>query len=387
MPAPQTYRPARAALAFSFAAATLALVRLDAAPWNKHVIFEGGANQTAIAGDFTGDGRPDVISSVGGKTRLFVAPDWREIVLDDAQRRFIHSEAWDIDGDGDLDYVGARYQPGLIVWMEQPNAPLTEPWPLRIISEELNGIHGLIRGDVDGDGTLDLLGTSAQPVHTPFPESLVWLKAPPAPRAASAARWTARPFAQNDAPGLTHYLGFGDINGDGRPDAATGAKGRPSPEGNYFAWWAAPKDPAQPWSKHIISDQQIGATNIHPVDVNGDGEMDFIASRGHGAGVVWFQGPDWRERPIHPELKEPHCLVAADMDDDGDWDAATCAFGAKEAWWYENDGAGSFSKHLVASDQEAYDIRAVDMDLDGDLDLLIAGRASNNVVWCENPLK
>ena len=93
----------------------------------------------------------------------------------------------------------------------------------------------------------------------------------------------------------------------------------------------------------------------------------------------------WKEHGIHPTLKEPHSLLVTDMDGDGDLDAATCAFGDKEAWWFENDGHGRFTNHLVTTNQEAYDIRAFDMDLDGDLDLLIGGRASNNVVWCENP--
>ena len=35
-------------------------------------------------------------------------------------RGYIHSECFDIDGDGDLDYIGARYNPGLITWLEQP---------------------------------------------------------------------------------------------------------------------------------------------------------------------------------------------------------------------------------------------------------------------------
>ena len=59
----------------------------------------------------------------------------------------------------------------------------------------------------------------------------------------------------------------------------------------------------------------------------------------------------------------------------------------KEVWWFENDGKGNFTKHLVAGDQEAYDLRAFDMDQDGDFDLVIAGRASNNVAWYENPRK
>ena len=55
--------------------------------------------------------------------------------------------------------------------------------------------------------------------------------------------------------------------------------------------------------------------------------------------------------------------------------------------WFENDGRGNFTTHIIGTDQAAYDIRAVDMDRDGDLDLLIAGQASKNVVWCENPHK
>jgi len=55
--------------------------------------------------------------------------------------------------------------------------------------------------------------------------------------------------------------------------------------------------------------------------------------------------------------------------------------------WYENTGAGDFTRHVVGTDQEAYDIRVVDLDSDGDNDFLVAGRASDNVVWYENPAK
>lgn len=354
--------------------------------WKKHSVHEGAQSLTAVAGDFTKDGVPDIIANSGEKTRLFVGPDWKEVVIDATKGHdFIHSETMDVDGDGDLDFIGARYQPGLIIWLEQPEKPLTEAWRLRMVSTELNGIHGLLTGDVDRDGRMDLIANSAQPVDTRFPESLNWL---PVPRdARSAKSWPAHAFADKDAPGLSHYLGFGDVNGDGRPDAATGAKGDPSPVGNYFAWWEAPQDATKPWKKHVIAEKQMGATNIQPGDVNGDGKADFIASRGHGRGVVWFEAPQWREHAIHGTLKEPHSLIVLDMDADGDLDAATCAYGDKEAWWFENDGKGKFTNHLVARNQEAYDIRAFDMDRDGDLDLVIAGRASNNVAWYENPRK
>ena len=354
--------------------------------WKKHVIHEGQQSMTAVAGDFTGDGIPDVIADNGKMTRLFIAPDWQEVILDDHSEDggYIHSESFDVDGDGDLDYIGARYNPGRIIWLEQPESGGTGRWKKRLIDDTVHGIHGLIQGDVDGDGKIDLLATSAQPL-LPHPESLAWFAIPEHPH--DADRWEANIFADGDAPGLTHYLGVGDINGDGRLDAATGAKGGPTATspGEWFAWWQAPASPQQPWTKQIISDKEPGATNIHPADVNGDGKLDFIASRGHGRGVIWFEAPDWKRHDIDADLKEPHCLVAIDMDDDGDVDAATCAFGDKIAVWYENNGQGEFRKHLIAENQESYDIRAIDMDGDDDLDLLIAGRGSKNVVWFQNP--
>ena len=354
--------------------------------WKKHVLQQGKRSLTAIAGDFSGDGRPDVIAELGNSTLLFVAPDWQQIVLDNHQEDggYIHSECFDIDGDGDLDYIGARYNPGLVTWLEQPEKGTSQRWKKRLIADTVHGIHGLMKGDIDRDGKPDLLATSAQPIK-PHPESLVWFSAPAQPR--STTPWQVNVFADENAPGLTHYIGVGDVNHDGRMDATTGAKGGPTATspGEWFAWWEAPEQPQRAWKKHLISDQEPGATNIHPADVNGDGKLDFIASRGHGKGVIWFEAPLWKCHDIDANLQEPHCLAAIDMDSDGDVDAATCGYGDKVVMWYENDGKGNFKPHVVGENQEAYDIRTVDLDGDGDLDLLIAGRASNNVVWYENP--
>ncbi len=377
------------ALAPSF---VLALLLLPAygetatATWQKHVVHQGFHTNAVVAADYNGDGKTDIVANNDSKTRLFTAPDWTETVIDATPgHQCIHAETFDVDVDGDPDFIGARYQPGLIFWLENPGAEGGAPWKSHLVSEELNGIHGLLKGDVDGDGRTDLLANSAQPVGTDHPVSLAWLSVPSNPREAKS--WKAHIFAKGDAPGLTHYLGLGDVNGDGRPDAATGAKGKPSLDGNYFAWWEAPSDPQAVWKKHLIAEDQLGATNIHPADVNGDGKCDFIASLGHGVGVVWFEAPQWTRHEIHATLKEPHSLIALDFDGDGDTDAATCAFGSREAYWFENDGKGGFTKHLVARDQAAYDIRAADLDGDQDLDLLIAGQRSKNVVWYENPAK
>ena len=357
-------------------------------PWPKHVVHTGSMTQTAVAADFTGDGRVDIIAHSDGKARLFVAPKWTEVILyENSQQKCIHSEVMDVDQDGDLDYIAARYNPGLMYWLERPDGDaVTDEWVFHLISDQVHGIHGLLVGDVDVNGRVDLIANSAQP-KPPYPESVIWLSTETSSQ--DEVDWSLHVPADGDAPGLTHYLGLGDLNGDGRPDITTAAKGGPHAEpdsGDWFAWWEAPKDPrSRGWTKHLVADEQPGATNILPADVNADDVMDLVCSRGHGDGVLWFAGPDWTPHEIWADLTGPHCLDIGDIDGDGDIDAVTCAKDDRLAVWFENDGHGEFTSHVIGRDQAAYDIRIVDISGDGHPDILVAGQASKNVVWYENP--
>ena len=366
--------------------------------WKKHVIVpagiaNGGINGV-IANDWDGDGHMDVMTSFAGKVVLIAGPDWkRQTVVHrfgprDSQRKVgracIHNVDMDVDRDGDIDFVGSC---NTVFWLECPKNPFEGAWTYRTVDDDILGTHCLITGDVDGDGKLDLIANSGRSQGTEFPDSLTWQKVPRNWKA--APRWERHVFAQKDAPGGSHYTGFGDVDGDGKPDISCAAKGGEKfPGGQWFAWWQQPKDGSTPWKKHMLADKQVGATNIIPVDLNKDGRMDFAATRGHGVGVLWFKGPDFKLIEIDREINNPHSLALGDVNGDGNIDIATCGSQVSGvAAWYENDGAGGFTKHVIGRDQSSYDTRLIDMDGDDDLDLLIAGHFSKNVVWYENPSK
>lgn len=345
--------------------------------------------------DANGDGKRDVIAMGQSKVFALLAPDWKPVVLADTREpKMLYCVALDADGDGDQDIALGRYRVPWIEYREalkagktadRPEGPdfsvawientrsTDQAWPLHVLDRELNGIHGLCAGDVNGNGMADVIADSINgPV---FANSLAWF---------AGTEKAGEPFERHlitkgGTDGRPHYLDFADVNGDGRGDVLLGDS-----VGGTFTWWDR-GDRDKPWTKHLIA-REKGATNIKAADIDGDGTPDVVGSCGHGTGVFWFEGPEWTKHVVDPELDDAHALAVADFDGDGDPDVASSSYTSKVVRWYENDGKGSFEAHDIdaTNEQESYDLKARDVDGDQRPDLILAGRETRNVVFYQN---
>jgi hypothetical protein len=145
--------------------------------------------------------------------------------------------------------------------------------------------------DLSGDGRLDIV--AAEAFHT-----LVWLEQPPE----TDAPWTLHAIGTH-WPDQLVGLALADINDDGRLDVMTGGYSRgprdrdgdielSTPMGR-LAWFEQPGDPRQEWNRHDVSRRKRGMFDkFLPRDVDGDGDVDFVSTRGNSApydGVFWLE--------------------------------------------------------------------------------------------------
>jgi hypothetical protein len=250
-----------------------------------------------FAGDFTGDGWPDFLSTNGG--RLYVNPkgeprrwDVYPNVVTGVSEICIMK---DIDGDGkpDLVHVG----PGGTLRYSKPDpANPTGPWLSTVVSESgSTGAHGIGAGDINGDGRVDIVNAYGWWEQPPRGQQGLWTYHPQA-----FSRWTGR--ASEGGAEMAVY----DVNGDGLADVVTVLQAH----GFGLAWFEQKRDSAGTISfvQHMIADDFAaknagGVTFSEPhgstsADVDGDGIPDFIVGKRYWSHHEGFLDPDPYGPPV-----------------------------------------------------------------------------------------
>ena len=127
--------------------------------------------------------------------------------------------AADLDGDLDVDVVGAAETADEIAWWENTNGDGTA-WTKRTIDGDFDGADAVRALDLDDDGDVDVIGCAL------YADSVAWWENVDG----SGTAWTKHVIDAAFDEATSLYVA--DLNGDGRPDVLSAASA-----GDQIAWW------------------------------------------------------------------------------------------------------------------------------------------------------
>ncbi len=301
----------------------------------------------------------------------------------------------DINHDGAPDIVIVDNLLADIRWFENPGSGrLNSTWMVHRVVEagELPGSYDVALADLDCDGDLDIAASSWKG------ERLDWFENVGKP--GEGAQWSRHTVAEK--LGETRTIAIADFNRDGRPDLLATARTT-----HRVMWFEqVPGDKSLTWLQHTIDDMTQIPAHGHPVDFDGDGDMDVVMAFGIAAPaeseptrthqVAWYENLDspgnghaWRKHSIASGFHQGFEAVAGDMDKDGDLDVVATGWSpAGRIAWLENpgDARGEWKTHVIkARWSNAVTVLVADMNADGWLDIVAcAERGANELRWWRN---
>lgn len=292
--------------------------------WPEHIIGENfnGAYSVVIA-DIDGDGDPDVVGSCIGDDQVAwwkntdgLGITWEKIIIAVSVDLPASVDADDIDGDGDVDVVGFASLDDLVFWWENADGS-GNSWIEHVVDSDLDLLWNICCTDMDSDGFIDIAGAALS-------DTVYWWRNVNG----SGTLWTRHIIDENFDGALCVFST--DMDKDGDQDLA-GAAGT----SNDVTWWENLDGLGTQWSANMISDSLNSPSSVHCADMDGDGNIDVLASEYWVAEIKWW---DLNIFEIDGSLESS----ILDTQSDPDW-------GALE-WSSETPSETSVSFQVRASD-------------------------------------
>ena len=277
----------------------------DGGHWQRHLALDSVDNESPAFVDLTGDGRPEIVCSVGGSFGYASIPEtapeqrwtFHRITPDIGASKFTHGlGVGDVDGDGRADLLEKGG------WWRQPESlagdPLWERHPVAFAGP--GGAQMFVR-DVDGDGLGDVITSLA--AHG---WGLAWYRA-------GIGEDGERTFERrliigekpSDSPyrvafSQIHAIDVADIDGDGIDDIVTGKRywahgpqGDPEPDAPAVVYWFRCSRRTDPTTgkttaefvPHLVHDDSGVGVEVKATDVSGDGLPDIVVGNKRGSFV------------------------------------------------------------------------------------------------------
>ena len=338
--------------------------------------------------DMNGDGHLDILgcsqgwgnSSVawfendgsGGGWERHEVSGWGEIFA------LRYSCAADVDGDGDMDVIGAEGSTSwkrIYLWINTDGTG--HNWETCIIADNLLYSPKFVTtSDIDGDGDPDVVariggGASGQ---------IRWFENP-MPGRSSTVEWTEHLVGVKTQ---INQISLGDINGDGWMDVISAA----ASNNKQLSWWENLDGTGDNWVEHVILNTYSYARAVNSVDMDGDGDLDVIAA---GSDMLsWFENKDgeglsWTRHPISDPFVLCNQIVGVDLFGNGN-PVILCAYGSsgtanrfvlRERM---DEGALTWRMHILEKGFWYNGLVVEDIDEDDTLDV-VAFEEGSRIFW------
>ncbi|MCG8458750.1 MAG: VCBS repeat-containing protein, partial [Holophagales bacterium] len=289
----------------------------------------------------------------------------------------------DLDEDGDVDLLAVSNGGSGVVWYENPREDTG--WPVHTIQLVFTNGQNVWAGDIDGDGRTDVAAVSRNDIVS-------WWRNEEIQRNAAFPRIET---VDADHVGAT-AVALGDVDGDGSGELVAAATTEAAIT-VYARDSGLDPDPSA-WT-HLadVSTSAAGVRALSLGDVDRDGDLDVVAALdGTTDALHLFRntagtGLAWSVAGTLGAVDGPRQLLLADLDGDGDLDALASEGDGDAFAWFENDGSsGPWAKTVVVDGLLVHDgahgLAVADVDRDGDLDVLATAENDAEVLYLANTL-
>ena len=358
--------------------------------WTEYVVDASFIQASSVyATDMDGDGDVDIIGSAYGARDIAwwindgnpKQASWTKYTVDAEFEGAYSAYAIDMDGDGDVDILGTSYGASDVSWWENDGTPNNDNWTEHQVDAQFNGAYCVRPKDMDNDGDIDLVAAAYNT------DDISWWENDGDPK---QNNWTEY-LVDGDFDGARSVY-VTDMDGDGDVDILAAAF-----ESNDVSWFENDGTPNNnTWTEHVIDASFSGPRQVYATDMDGDGDMDVLGAAASGDDISWWENTSitpslptiTTEYSVDGSFNGSISVYATDMDGDGDVDILGAAKDGNDISWWENEGTpnnSSWTEYLVDGDFGGVrSVYATDMDGDGDVDILGAGENNNDISWWEN---
>lgn len=299
----------------------------------------------------------------GGNLTLhaFAVPEFREHLVDDTLSNASSVATGDLNGDGTRDIVATAAQAGQLVWYAHDVRNST--FAKTVIDDTAVQPDNVEVADFNNDGDADLLLTDQSRI-------LWWEQTPDG--------FTSEHVVNSSYAGFKRAV-HANLNEDAYVDIVVAVS-----LANTVAWWA--NDGSGNFVEHVLDNSVDGVTGVTAEDLDTDGDIDVIAVGVRE--VVWWENDgseNFQKHVIDATIDRGQWVHLADLDGDGRLDILVAASGTGELLWYSQVAQREFSRQLLADDfVGAQWVGTGDFDRDGLLDVVATAHVSDEVAWWIN---